>query len=203
MDSTKETLISHFLQSLAEYNRNTSLESLNRTMANARDFFDCVKASEISESEKQLLFFVASSVGVPQYYSMLHDKFGQDTEIADWNIDTLKSSCTNASLVLGDNRTLHKSQKDILDKFSISRTNKYFLSASTSFGKTHLVYEIIKKMQYHNILLIFPTIALLSENYERILSDSYFDDYTVHTLSQMRPDEVLSEHNIFIFTTKK
>lgn len=203
MDSTKETLISHFLQSLAEYNRNTSLESLNRTMANARDFFDCVKASEISESEKQLLFFVASSVGVPQYYSMLHDKFGQDTEIADWNIDTLKSSCTNASLVLGDNRTLHKSQKDILDKFSISRTNKYFLSASTSFGKTHLVYEIIKKMQYHNILLIFPTIALLSENYERILSDSYFDDYTVHTLSQMRPDEVLSEHNIFIFTPER
>jgi hypothetical protein len=38
-------------------------------------------------------------------------------------------------------------------------------------------------MKYNNILLIFPTIALLSENLEKIMHYDFFKDYKVHTLS--------------------
>ena len=39
---------------------------------------------------------------------------------------------------------IHKYQKKVLDSFEKGKLNHYFLSASTSFGKTYLIYEIIK-----------------------------------------------------------
>ena len=76
----------------------------------------------------------------------------------------------------------------LTDKFEKNKQNRYFLSASTSFGKTHLVYDIIEKMEYKNIVLIFPTVALLSENLERILTENNYKyikaNYKIHTLSE-------------------
>src|SRR5690606_7305889 len=98
----------------------------------------------------------------------------------------------------------HKYQKEIIDRFEVDKRNRLFLSASTSFGKTHLVFEVIKKMEYENIVLIFPTIALLSENLERMISDeeySYFhENYSVHTLSEVNE---LGDKNLFIYTPER
>jgi hypothetical protein len=59
-------------------------------------------------------------------------------------------------------------------------------------------------MDYNNVVLIFPTIALLSENLQRLTSDenySYFlDKYSIHTLSEV---EELSEKNLFIYTPER
>lgn len=59
-------------------------------------------------------------------------------------------------------------------------------------------------MRYNNIVLIFPTIALLSENLERLISDeNYFffkENYTIHTLSEI---EHFGERNLFIYTPER
>lgn len=65
---------------------------------------------------------------------------------------------------------LDKQQKDILNKFNIEENRRIFVSAPTSFGKTHILKEIIYKNseRYNKIVLIFPTIALLAENMDSI-----------------------------------
>ena len=84
-------------------------------------------------------------------------------------------------------KQISKLQKEVLDLYNTGRINRYFLSASTSFGKTFLVYEIIRKMKYKNVLLVFPTIALLSENLTKIYSDPRYlwikEQYKIHTVS--------------------
>jgi replicative superfamily II helicase len=66
------------------------------------------------------------------------------------------------------------------------------------------VFEIIKKMEYNNVVLIFPTIALLSENLERLTStESYryfIDKFDIHTLSEVGE---LGEKNLFIYTPER
>jgi hypothetical protein len=92
---------------------------------------------------------------------------------------------------------------DILNLFEKGKQNRFFLSASTSFGKTHLVYEVIKKIQYKNIVLIFPSIALLTENLSKIKEGKIIFpiDYKIHTLSEI--DNEYGENNIFIFTPER
>lgn len=56
-------------------------------------------------------------------------------------------------------------------------------------------------MKYSTILLIFPTISLLTENYERIKAYPFFGGYSIHTLSEEEIDE--SANNLFIFTPER
>ena len=88
----------------------------------------------------------------------------------------------------------------ILDLFETGKLNRYFLSASTSFGKTHIVFEIIKKMNYKNVVLIFPTIALLSENLEKLILDENYKSFKIHTLSEVNN---IAENNLFIYTPER
>ena len=147
------------------------------------------------------LIFLANEAGIPQYFDLLKDKF-TDCRISDENIKTLTLSALvhDASLVRRDSK-LHRYQKNVLDSFKIRQKNRFVLTAPTSFGKTFLVYEIIQKMQYQNILLIFPAISLLSENYTRLCSLDAFQAYKIHSLSE--EDFNLSERNIFIFTPER
>ena len=164
-------------------------------------FFDFIKNEPISESDMNFLLFLANEAGIPQYFDLLKDKF-TDCRISDENIKTLTLSALfhDASLVRGDSK-LHRYQKNVLDSFKIRQRNRFVLTAPTSFGKTFLVYEIIQKMQYQNILLIFPAISLLSENYARLCNLDAFRVYKIHSLSE--EDFNLSERNIFIFTPER
>lgn len=120
----------------------------------------------------------------------------------DENINALTLSALfhDASLIRGNNK-LHRYQKNVLDSFTARQQNRFVLTAPTSFGKTFLVYEVIQKMQYQNILLIFPAISLLSENYARLCSSDTFQEYKIHSLSEEEFN--LSEKNIFIFTPER
>ena len=198
MDKNKTALVSDVLVKLYDFRQTGS--GLAELIHSVCDLFDFLKNQELSDADMQFLFFIANTIGVPQYYSMLQDKFNKNTDIPDLTLDTLGSACKVAELTITD-RVLHKFQKEILDLYQKDQVNKYFLSASTSFGKTYLMYEIIKKKQYKNILLIFPTIALLSENYEKIISDPDLQNYAVHTLSQNV--NRVNEYNIFIFTPER
>lgn len=68
------------------------------------------------------------------------------------------------------NNLLDKRQKEVIDKFMSLEQKRILVSAPISFGKTFLLREIIflNRERYRNILLLFPTIALLNENTESV-----------------------------------
>ena len=165
------------------------------------DLFDLALRTELHQSDYQFLKFLSSKIGIPQYYDLLIRR--KDRPSLNYNLSTLYSDILNWPLITGENTYIHRYQKEILDRFIVGENNRYFLSAPTSFGKTHLLYEIIKKMKYRNILLIFPTIALLSENQSKIIEyqkNDFWRQYSVHTLSE---DDKIGEYNIWIFTPER
>lgn len=167
------------------------------------DYFDIIKSDNLNQSDLKFLKYISNAVGIPHYYDLLNS-FNQTTEIEDFNLNTFSSFLYESTLHTTETRKVHKYQMDILNLFEHNQKNRYFLSASTSFGKTHIVFEIIKKMSYKNVVLIFPTIALLSENLERLISNesySYFrEKYNIHTLSEITE---FGDNNLFIFTPER
>lgn len=167
------------------------------------NYFDIIKSEALNQSDLKFLKYISNIAGIPHYYDLL-DSFSQSIEIEELNLNTFSSLLYESTLHTSDTRKVHRYQMDILNLFEPDRQNRYFLSASTSFGKTHIVFEIIKKMDYDNVVLIFPTIALLSENLERLVSDesyAYFRDrYMIHTLSEVNE---FGKNNLFIYTPER
>jgi len=144
---------------------------------------------------------IANVVGIPHYFDHLKN-FQNDVDIDTFSLSTLSAQIYESTLHTDEESKVHRYQKNILDHFKPDQQNRYFLSASTSFGKTHLVYEVLKKMQYKNIVLLFPTIALLAENLEKLVSDKSYEGYEIHTLSDVEP-ESMQGNNIFIYTPER
>lgn len=167
------------------------------------DYYDAVKLDELTSSDLNFLRYIANEAGVPQYFELLERKYQEGNEInpEDMNLLSMSSFLNEANLIVND-YMLHKYQKEVLELFENNSVNRYVLSAPTSFGKTFIVYTIIKKMNYSNILLVFPTISLLSENYLKLQNDEFFSPYKIHTLSEINEDE-LGEKNIFIYTPER
>ncbi len=167
-------------------------------------YFDKIKDIELTPSDLKFLKYISNIAGIPHYYDLLSDKFNHNLEFNEYDLNTLSSIIYESTLHIDKDIKIHKYQKEVLNLFDIDKQNRFFLSASTSFGKTFLIYEIIKKMQYKNIVLIFPTIALLSENYEKLLTNDLCSDFqenfTIHTLSDV---ENIGENNIFIYTPER
>lgn len=168
------------------------------------NYFDNIKDDKKVNNYIDILMMLANSVGIPQYFTMLNNFQENEIEIQDISMDTLAAMLNQAKLTVSDNIMLHQMQYDFLKLFGKEKTNRYVLTAPTSFGKTFLVYEIIKKMDYKNIMLIFPTISLLSENYDKLLqNDDYIEireKYKIHTLSNVQN---LGERNIWIYTPER
>lgn len=167
-------------------------------------YFDKLKNKPITQAELKFMKYLSNVIGIPHYYDILSDKFSQNTKIKNCDMTTMASFIRESALHLTEDYKLHKYQKQIFDRFEKGKQNRYFLSASTSFGKTHLVYDIIKKMEYNNVILIFPTVALLAENLEKLLTKAEYKDlkanYNIHTLSET---EELGDKNIFIYTPER
>lgn len=169
-------------------------------------YFDLVKSDELQPADFQFLKFISNASGIPHYYDLLVNKFAREERLEEIDLKTMASMLYETSLHIDDKTKIHKFQKQILERFEKFEQNRYFLSATTSFGKTFLIYEIIKKLEYQNIALIFPTIALLSENYERLFTnDSYrffYNEFDIHTLSDVEELDSDSK-NIFIYTPER
>ena len=167
------------------------------------DYFDEVKDEQIGHADLCFLKYISNAVGIPHFYDLLA-KFENLIEIETFGLNTFSSILYESTLHTSESSKVHKYQKEILELFQLEKLNRFFLSASTSFGKTHIVFEVIKKMEYRNVVLVFPTIALLSENLERIISDDnyvYFkENYMIHTLSEV---ETFAEKNLFIYTPER
>lgn len=166
-------------------------------------YFDLIKNDNLNATDFKFLKYISNNTGIPHFYDIL-GQFAQKPNIDSFDLITFSSVFYESLLHTDKESKLHKYQKNILDMFEAERLNRYFLSASTSFGKTYIVFEIIKKMNYTNAVLIFPTIALLSENLERIISDVKYrffrEKYEIHTLSEVRE---FGENNLFIYTPER
>lgn len=169
------------------------------------NFFNDVKEEGFTQADLHFMRYLAMNAGVPQYFTMLgnfvHDL--QEREI-DVTLDELSMMVRESSMHISEVTELHRYQWEVLNHFVSGQRNRIFLSATTSFGKTFLVYEVIRKMGYRNIALIFPTVSLLSENLFKIHTDAEYawikEDYTIHTLSDVQE---LGARNIFIYTPER
>lgn len=166
-------------------------------------YFDFLKNQDISQSDLRFLKHVSNTVGIPHFFDLLSN-FKKNIEIEEFDLNTFSSMIYESTLHTSEESKVHRYQKEILDAFEPGKQNRYFLSASTSFGKTHLVFEILKKMDYENIVLIFPTIALLSENFEKVISNDnlkiFGEAFKIQTLSEV---EEFGEKNLFIYTPER
>ncbi len=103
------------------------------------------------------------------------------------------------------NNILDKKQKQIIDKFMSLEKKRLLISAPTSFGKTFILREILflNQMRYRNILLVFPTIALLNENTENMkdLIHALKADYKIVNNVYSSIDS--AEKHIFILTPER
>ena len=105
-------------------------------------------------------------------------------------------------------REINRSKLDssiILTKYQIEiinilQENNLFLSAPTSFGKTFVMLEFIKRNTdtLKNIVFIIPTLALMNELLKKIY-DSFGDKYNIC----INNDEVIEERNIFVFVPER
>ena len=110
-------------------------------------YYDLVKNETLTQADLKFLKYISSVIGIPHYFDFLSN-FTEDTSINDIDLGTFSSFIYDSTLHTSEDTKIHKYQKEILNKFTTNQLNRYFLSASTSFGKTHITYEIIKKMGY-------------------------------------------------------
>lgn len=199
----KQQRASNLVKLLYEYRANKTNNESGLIKA-VCEYFDDIKSTELTNGDRFFLRYMASVVGIPQYFDMLnhYNRIGDFNDYG--NIDDLGRIIADSALYTAPEIYLHRYQKSILDMFQKNRQNRFFLSATTSFGKTYLVYEIIRKMEYNNILLIFPTLALLSENINKIFTEKYAwirNQYKIHTLSDASS---WSDHgNLMIYTPER
>jgi hypothetical protein len=164
------------------------------------NFFD--KNQRITNhNDNKVIRKIVNDIGIPQYYDMLQHLDLDDNDVSLTVLSTLIKESTFH--YFGDEK-YHIKQMEILNKFNISKRNRFFLTAPTTFGKTFIVYEVIRRKKYNNICLIFPTIALMSENIMKIFKDESLlfikDTYSIKTLSKASPVE---EKNLYIFTPER
>ena len=186
-----------------ELGDNPTLNEQSCLVSSVCQYFDSIKREHLTQADLKFLQYIARTSGIPHFYDMLSN-YKNKIQIDEPDLSTISNEIYNGYLECFAGRKLHKYQKQIYDLFEKGKTNRYFLSASTSFGKTHLLFDIIQKMEYTNVVLIFPTIALLSENLERIYTDSALQnikkEYSIHTLSDVND---FGTKNLFIFTPER
>ena len=100
---------------------------------------------------------------------------------------------------------LDKTQKEVVDYFQSLSPRRLLVSAPTSYGKTFLMREIlyINRDRYKNILLVFPTVALLLENagvMSWFVKKNKLDYRIIKTVDDACTDE---ENKIFVFTPER
>ncbi|MFI3211211.1 MAG: DEAD/DEAH box helicase family protein [bacterium] len=136
---------------------------------------------------------------------LLSSDLEESSEFSFWDLEMYDSRDNNRQKIksiafmskLNHNIQLTTQQVEIL---SILNESSLFLSAPTSFGKTFIVLEFIKRNinNLNNILFVVPTIALMNELVKKIY-DNFSDYYNI----SINKEEVFSERNIFIMVPER
>lgn len=113
--------------------------------------------------------------------------------------------CNNYRSKVRENNLLDKSQKDLIDFFESLEIKRMLVSAPTSYGKTFIMREIlyINRRRYNNVLLVFPTVALLRENAVEMEKLNKEKDLGYHVIKSIDNEINQDERNIFVFTPER
>lgn len=94
-----------------------------------------------------------------------------------------------------ENIVFHHAQAEIY--YALLRKENIVLSAPTSFGKSLIIDSIIASLNYSNIVIIVPTIALIDETRKRL--SKFKSIYKIIT----HPSQVITSKNVFILTQER
>jgi hypothetical protein len=103
------------------------------------------------------------------------------------------------------NNLLDKRQKEIIDEYMALNKKRLIVSAPTSFGKTFLLREIIylNEQRYNNILLVFPTVALLNENTANMKKFITDLNLSYNIVNNVYSKVDVTSRNIYILTPER
>ncbi len=120
---------------------------------------------------------------------------------------TIKSTYSLTDEMAKDFYTLDKTetvltrdQKTVYDSFIENK--RIVVSAPTSFGKTRVLEEILCNSEYKLSILIFPTIALLAEQFKKLRSNPLLADYVISTSSKIKLNTTDNKY-ILLFTPER
>lgn len=144
-------------------------EQDDKSRDNLRDLVCCISENPDLKSDpfvSELLYIASQKMRVFGYNSLNNLKEDPDKDArtidlvrGDLILDKYKSKSSS-------DKVLDKTQKQIVDLFNSLKCKRLLISAPTSYGKTFLMREILyyNIERYNNVILVFPTIALLTEN---------------------------------------
>ncbi len=204
---TKEASIVDYAKELLQA-INTYNDSDIRSKDNLRDLV-CI----ISENEKlkvdpfisKLLYIASQKMRVFGYN--FQNGFLEDPDVMVRPMEVLKNEAIkqNYRSKVWPKNLLDKTQKEIVELYQSLSIKRMLVSAPTSYGKTFLMREILylNKDRYNNIVLVFPTIALLRENASeitRFVKEKELDYRVIKSVDgSIDPDQ----RNIFVFTPER
>ena len=103
------------------------------------------------------------------------------------------------------NNILDKSQQSIIDFYQSLDKKRMLVSAPTSYGKTFIMREILylNQEKYNNVLLVFPTVALLRENALNMEELNREKEMGYKVIKSIGSEINSQERNIFVFTPER
>lgn len=154
---------------------------------------------------KELLYIASQKMRVFGYNEL--NRFDKEPSVAVGSISDMSNHAIKCLYQSNsdETKTLDKTQKEVVDLFQRISPRRLLVSAPTSYGKTFLMREIIYLYhnRYKNILLVFPTVALLLEN-ASVMSwfvNKFNLDY--HIVKTVDDSCASSGNKIFVFTPER
>ena len=166
--------------------------------------------SDKSELKKEpiiaeLLYIASQKMRVFGYNKL--NNFKNDPCLNNTMIDDISDQAISDLYHSNSDReiTLDKTQKEVIDLYQRLSTKRLLVSAPTSYGKTFLMRELIyiNRERYKNLLLVFPTVALLLEN-AGVMSWFVKKHDMKYRIIKTVDDSCADESNkIFVFTPER
>lgn len=103
------------------------------------------------------------------------------------------------------NNILDKTQQDVIEFFQSLDNKRMLVSAPTSYGKTFIMREILflNHERYNNVLLVFPTVALLRENALNMEELNQEKGMGYNIIKSIDNEVDVCGRNIFVFTPER
>lgn len=194
------------LDAINRYDENNS-DSKNKL----RDLVCIISEDRSLKSDpliKELLYTASHKMRIFGYN--VQNGFYKEGSLVEQNISELMY-LRNESIIrryqskVRSNNILDKSQQNIIDFYQSLDKKRMLVSAPTSYGKTFIMREILylNQEQYHNVLLVFPTIALLRENAINMEELNREKDMGYKVIKSIDGEIHSHERNIFVFTPER
>lgn len=206
MEDSMRDYASLLLSAINEYN-----EQDNKSKLNLRDLICIISDDEEQKSDPMVreLLYIASQKMRVFGYNVQNGFYKSDASINRTASDlSLLSDATILQHYQSEVRTnnfLDKSQKEVIDFFQSLDKKRMLVSAPTSYGKTFIMREILflNYKRYNNVLLVFPTVALLRENALNMEEMNREKEMGYNVIKSIDNEIDIEARNIFVFTPER